>query len=151
MRGQADSRRFWLSFIKIITLTGLILLGLIIDLGGVPGQDRIGFRYWKGDQAFLPYKRPGATGRFLGFFNAMVLALFSYIGTELLGVTVGEAKNPRRTVPAAIKKTFFRILFFYICSILIIGSQSSAHIQLYSLPCTRGFRAARTAALTPHQ
>ena len=31
-------------------------------------------------------------GRFLGFINALVLALFAYMGTELIGVTVGEAK-----------------------------------------------------------
>lgn len=78
--------------IKIITLTGLILLGLIIDLGGVPGESRIGFRYWKGGKAFKPYKRTGDLGAFLGFVNALVLALFAYIGTELIGVTVGEAK-----------------------------------------------------------
>ena len=38
--------------------------------------------------------------------KALVLALFAYMGTELIGVTVGEAKNPRKTVPSAIKKTF---------------------------------------------
>ncbi|WWC62328.1 uncharacterized protein I303_104924 [Kwoniella dejecticola CBS 10117] len=112
---------FWLSFIKIITLTGLILLGLIIDLGGVPGQDRLGFAYWKHGRAFKPYKSTGDTGKFLGWWNAMVLALFAYTGSELVAITVGEAKNPRKTVPAAIKKTFFRIIFFYIFGILIIG------------------------------
>lgn len=83
---------YWLSFIKIITLTGLILLGLIIDLGGVPGQSRIGFRYWTQGRAFKPWKVQGDTGKFLGFVNALVLALFAYMGTELVGVTVGEAK-----------------------------------------------------------
>ncbi|KAK6908424.1 amino acid transporter [Kwoniella mangroviensis CBS 10435] len=112
---------FWLSFIKIITLTGLILLGLIIDLGGVPGQDRLGFAYWKDGRAFKPYKVTGDTGKFLGWWNAMVLALFAYTGSELVAITVGEARNPRKTVPAAIKKTFFRIIFFYIFCILIVG------------------------------
>ena len=68
---------FWLSLIKIITLTGLILLGLIIDLGGVPGQERLGFRYWKDGHAFKAYKRDGSLGKFLGFVNALVLALFA--------------------------------------------------------------------------
>ncbi|KAL1413663.1 amino acid transporter [Vanrija albida] len=112
---------FWLSLLKVVTLTGLILLGLIIDLGGVPGQERIGFRYWKNGKAFLPYKKTGSLGKFLGFFNALILALFAYMGTELVGVTVGEAKNPRKTVPSAIRKTFYRILFFYILGTLIVG------------------------------
>ncbi|GMK58425.1 hypothetical protein CspeluHIS016_0504570 [Cutaneotrichosporon spelunceum] len=116
---------FWLSFVKILTLSGLIILSLIIDLGGVPGQERLGFRYWKHGKAFLPYKSDvlgtGALAKFAGFVNALVLALFAYMGTELIGVTVGEAKNPRKTVPAAIKKTFYRILFFYIILILLVG------------------------------
>jgi yeast amino acid transporter len=57
---------FWLSFVKILTLTGLILLGLIIDLGGVPGQERLGFRYWKHGDAFKAWKLPGGTGKFAG-------------------------------------------------------------------------------------
>lgn len=117
---------FWLSLIKIITLTGLILLGLIIDLGGVPGQQRIGFAYWMGGKAFKGYKGVGPAYKFAGFVNALVLALFAYMGTELIGVTVGEAKNPRKTVPAAIRKTFFRILFFYIIGVLIVYVPSSS-------------------------
>jgi hypothetical protein len=89
------ARRFWLSTIKVLTLTGLILLALIIDLGGVPGQERIGFRYWQDGKAFKPYKTTGDVGKFLGFVNALVLALFAYMGTELIGVTVGEAKVRR--------------------------------------------------------
>lgn len=41
--------------------------------------------------------------------------------TELVGVTVGEAQNPRKTVPRAIKLTFYRILFFYCLSVLLLG------------------------------
>jgi amino acid transporter len=83
---------FWLSFLKIITLTGMILLGFIISLGGVPGQDRIGFAYWQNGKAFKEYKAKGDVGKFLGFVNALVNALFAFMGTELVGVTVGEAK-----------------------------------------------------------
>jgi len=36
-------------------------------------------------------------------------------------VTVGEAQNPRKTIPRAIKLTFFRILFFYVLSVFLLG------------------------------
>lgn len=125
---------FWLSFIKILTLSGLIILGLVIDLGGGPNHDRIGFRYWKDGKAFVSYPKNagpgGAAGRFLGVVKALVGALFAYMGTELIGVTVGEAKNPRKTVPAAIKKTFYRILFFYIILILLTGMVVDGQGQL---------------------
>ena len=51
----------------------------------------------------------------------MVSAVFAYSGTELVGVTVGEAQNPRKTIPRAIKLTFYRIVFFYISSVLLLG------------------------------
>jgi amino acid transporter len=52
----------------------------------------------------------------------MVQATFAYLGTELVGVTVGEAQNPRKTIPRAIKLTFYRILFFYVISVLLVGT-----------------------------
>jgi len=51
----------------------------------------------------------------------MVTATFAYLGTELVGVTVGEAQNPRKTIPRAIRLTFYRILFFYVLSVLLVG------------------------------
>lgn len=63
----------------------------------------------------------GDAGRFLGFWSCMVNATFAYLGTELVGVTVAEAQNPRKTIPRAIKLTFYRILFFYCLSVLLVG------------------------------
>lgn len=37
---------FWFASIKVLTIIGLILVGLVIDLGGAPSHDRLGFRYW---------------------------------------------------------------------------------------------------------
>lgn len=36
---------FWFASIKILTIVGVVILGIVLDLGGVTG-DRIGFRYW---------------------------------------------------------------------------------------------------------
>jgi amino acid transporter len=43
---------FWLSSIKVLTLTGLVLLCVVLVLGGGPDHDRKGFRYWKNPGAF---------------------------------------------------------------------------------------------------
>ncbi|GAC74251.1 amino acid transporters [Moesziomyces antarcticus T-34] len=45
----------------------------------------------------------------------------AHTGSELVAVTVGEAANPRKSVPSAIKKTFFRIVFFYVVGALLVG------------------------------
>lgn len=51
----------------------------------------------------------------------MSSAVFSFLGAELVGVTVGEAQNPRKAIPRAVKLTFFRIVFFYLALILLLG------------------------------
>ncbi|RAL15155.1 dicarboxylic amino acid permease agtA [Aspergillus homomorphus CBS 101889] len=113
---------FWLSSFKVIVILGLILLSFILMLGGGPDHDRKGFRYWKNPGAFNTYIDDGAAGRFYAFWATMVSATFAYLGTELVGVTVGEAENPRKTIPKAIKLTFYRIVVFYILSVLLVGT-----------------------------
>lgn len=76
---------------------------------------------WRTRSAFKPYINEGDSGKFLGFWSCMINATFAYLGTELVGVTVAEAENPRRTVPRAIKLTFYRIVIFYCLSCLLIG------------------------------
>ncbi|KAL4941086.1 hypothetical protein BDV06DRAFT_195184 [Aspergillus oleicola] len=114
---------FWLSSFKVVVILGLILLSFILMLGGGPDHDRKGFRYWKDPGAFNSYIEENTNaGRFYAFWSTMVSATFAYLGTELVGVTVGEAQNPRKTIPRAIKLTFYRILFFYVISVLLVGT-----------------------------
>ena len=113
---------FWLSSIKVLTIVGLLILSLVLMLGGGPSHDRKGFRYWHTPGAFKPLYKKGSAGNFIGLWASFVNAVFAYLGTELVGVTVGEAQNPRRVIPKAIKLTFWRILFFYILSVLLIGT-----------------------------
>lgn len=112
---------FWLSSFKVVVIIGIILLSIILVLGGGPDHDRKGFRYWKDPGAFNTYISDGDTGRFYGVLLTMVSATFAFLGTELVGVTVGEAQNPRKTIPRAIKLTFYRILVFYILSVFLVG------------------------------
>lgn len=91
-------------------------------LGGGPDHDRKGFRYWNDPGAFAQYHEiTGSLGRFLAVWSSMVTAVFAFLGTELVGVTVGEAQNPRKNIPRAIKLTFWRICIFYLLSVLLVG------------------------------
>lgn len=114
---------FWLSCLKVLIVLGLIILLFILMLGGGPTHDRTGFRYWQDPGAFKPYSGISniSTAKFVAFINVLVTAVFAYSGTELVGITVAEAENPRRNVPKAIRLTFYRILVFYICSVLLLG------------------------------
>jgi amino acid transporter len=113
---------FWVASLKVIAIVGFILYAFIIVCGGGP-EGPIGFRYWRNPGAWGPgfYYLGTSKGRFLGWVSSLINASFTYQGTELVGISAGEAKNPRRAVPKAINKVFFRILFFYILSLLFVG------------------------------
>jgi len=116
-----ETEFFFVSF-KVITIVGLLILGVILDLGGGPNHDRIGFRYWKDPGPFVQFNGiGGAKGRFLGWWSVMSQAAFSYIGTEIVGMAAGEAQNPRQNLPKAIKRIYIRILLFYIGGAWTIG------------------------------
>lgn len=112
---------FWLSSIKVLVILALILLSLVLVCGGGPDHHASGFQYWKNPGAFHPYILTGSAGRFLAVWSTFTTAVFAYLGTELVGVTVGEAANPRRVIPRAIKLTFYRILLFYVVLVFLLG------------------------------
>jgi amino acid transporter len=117
---------FWMSGLKVVSLMGLFLLGIIIDLGGNPKHDRIGFRYWRQPNGpmgsyLVDEVHNKQLAVFLGFWSTLTTALFAYIGSELVAVTAGEAQNPRKSIPRAIKSTFFRIFVFYIGCVFAIS------------------------------
>jgi len=114
---------FFFSIIKLTLITGLIIAGLVIDLGGGPNHERLGFRYWKTPGAFA-----GAglvsnihTDRFLGIVSTFVNAAFSFQGMELVAIAASETENPRRNIAKAVRRVFWRIAIFYILGIIISG------------------------------
>ncbi|KAH6683256.1 amino acid permease/ SLC12A domain-containing protein [Halenospora varia] len=106
---------FVLGLIKVIAIIGFIILGIIIDCGGVPTDTRgyIGAKYWHNPGAF----RNG----FKGFCSVFVTASFAFGGTELVGLAAAEADNPRKTIPKATKQVFWRISLFYVISLFLLG------------------------------
>jgi amino acid transporter len=107
--------------LKILLIIGLIIAGLVVDLGGSPSGDRIGFRYWKNPGPFNEYIVPGNTGKFLGFWSSLISAAYSYANIQVVAIAGAETKNPRVIIPNAIRMTFWRVLIFYVISILIVG------------------------------
>lgn len=105
---------YWLSFLKVVTIVVFIILGIAVNCGGNTTHEYIGGKNWHiGDAPFV-----GGIG---GFASVFVTASFAYGGTESIAITAGETKNPSQTLPRVVRNVFWRILIFYILSILIIG------------------------------
>ncbi|EAW14678.1 putative arginine transporter [Aspergillus clavatus NRRL 1] len=113
---------FWFSSIKVLTVVGFMIFAICIN-AGAGDKGYIGFHYWVDPGPFAAYDgvHPDSTAKFVGFWAVLIQAGFSYQGTELVGIAAGETENPRKTVPSAIRKTFFRILFFFVLTIFFIG------------------------------
>ncbi|KAG5917661.1 hypothetical protein E4U53_004184 [Claviceps sorghi] len=118
--GEAE---FWFASIKLITIMGLIILGIVIFFGGGPNQNEVlGFHYWKDPGAFIDYKVAGPTGRFLAYWKALVSAGFAFITSpELIAIAAGETIDPRRNIPKAAQRFIWRLGVFYGFGSLIIG------------------------------
>lgn len=118
MFGEAE---FYMSSLKILILIVLIFTCFIIAVGGQPSGEQPGFSYWQNPGAFAEYLFKGNLGRFLGFWAAIVQSCFAFTGTEVVGIAFGETPNPRNNVPKAVKQTAFRICFFYILGVIVLG------------------------------
>ncbi|KFY13491.1 hypothetical protein V492_03236 [Pseudogymnoascus sp. VKM F-4246] len=105
---------YWLSLLKVITIIIFIFLGIAVNAGGNIDNHYIGGENWRlPDAPFV-----GGIG---GFASVFVTASFAYGGTESIAITAGETANPHKNIPRVIKNVFWRILLFYVISILLIG------------------------------
>ena len=113
---------FFFAILKILLVVGIIIMGLVIDLGGVPGQPRIGFKFWDIPGPFVQYLDiPGSLGRFLAFWAVMNNAVYSFSGIESLSVAAVETRNPRQNIPKAARRVFARVTIFYVLAVLVVG------------------------------
>lgn len=101
------------STIKVTTIILFICVGLLMIVGLI-GNHTINFQNWViGDAPFH--------NGWFGIISVMLVAGFSFQGTEIFGVVAGEVENPKENIPKAIKNIFWRILLFYIVAIAIIS------------------------------
>jgi amino acid transporter len=113
---------FWFASLKVFMMIGLLLLSFILFWGGGPNRQRLGFHYWKDPGATATWLKKGDAGRMVAFTSCLVLSAFPFtFAAELIVVTGGEMKNPRRNLPIAAKRYIDRLVIFYIGSVLSIG------------------------------
>lgn len=105
---------FIFAAVKVIAVVVFLVVGVLMIFGVMGEGGSPGFSNWTvGEAPFV-----GGIGGVLAIF---MIAGFSFQGTEMVAVASGEAENPEKTIPKAIRAVFWRILLFYIGAIAVIG------------------------------
>lgn len=104
---------YWFSLIKVVTILAFIVLGVCAIAGVLPSSAASGFAHLWQEGGFAP------TG-FPGIASALVLALFSFTGMEIVTIAAAESEDPRTNIRRAIRSVVWRMLIFYFGSIFVI-------------------------------
>ncbi len=125
---------FWFALIKVVAIVAMIALGgSVIFFGFTNDWNPIGLGNLWQHGGFFPN---GISGMLL----SLQMVLFAYVGIEMIGLSAGEAENPRKTIPMAIDSLAWRILIFYMGAILVIlaifpwnevGQQGSPFVVMF--------------------
>jgi L-asparagine transporter-like permease len=102
----------WLVVIKLVAIVVFVVVGVFALLGGI-GDAPAGFRNVTTHGGFLPF---GAAGVWLG----CCFTIYSFIGVEIIGITSGEASDPSRTIPAAMRRMVVGLSVVYIATIALL-------------------------------
>ncbi|RIP34090.1 amino acid permease [Staphylococcus gallinarum] len=126
---------FWFAIIKIITIIALIVVGAIMII--------MAYNTQFGHASLTNLYNNGIFPKGVsGFVMSFQMALFSFVGIELIGVTAGETKDPKTTLPKAINSVPLRILVFYVGALAVIMSiipwaqinpEESPFVRLFAL------------------
>lgn len=105
---------FYFALIKVLTIILMIIIGVLVIFMGLGNHWRpVGLSNLWAHGGFF-------TGGVKGFLFALSIVVGSYQGIELLGITAGEAANPKKAIVASVKSIVWRILIFYLGAIFVI-------------------------------
>ncbi|SDD85127.1 amino acid permease [Rhodococcus tukisamuensis] len=126
---------FWFTLVKVTAIVAMIVGGAAILIFGFGVHDTsVGVSNLWTDGGFF------ATG-FGGFVASFAIVMFAFGGTEIIGITAGEAEDPAHTIPRAVNTVPVRIVLFYVLTLAVImalnpwqeiGSEGSPFVEIFS-------------------
>ena len=105
---------FWLAIIKVLAIIAMIAFGSYLLASG-SGGSQSSIQNLSELGGFFP-------NGIMGLVMAMAMIMFAFGGIELVGIAAAETDNPQKTLPKAINQIVYRVLLFYILSLVIILS-----------------------------
>ncbi|MHA4814500.1 amino acid permease [Streptomyces aculeolatus] len=107
---------FWFSMVKVTAIIGMIVIGVgVLTLGFSDAAATASTTNLWSHGGFFP----NGIGDSLMTLQGV---MFAYLAVELVGVTAGESTNPEKTLPKAINTLPWRIVIFYVGSLIVILS-----------------------------
>ena len=106
---------FWFASIKIIAILALILVSIAMvatSFTSPSGEVAAVSHLWVHGGLF--------PNGIMGFFAGFQIAIFAFVGIELVGTTAAETKDPEVNLPRAINALPYRIVFFYVFALIAI-------------------------------
>lgn len=123
--GKFGEFEFWFAIIKIVAVIAMIVGGLFIVAFQIRATNGVAasFVHWFDiGGGFMPHGIIGHSSAqgWTGLLMALPVVMFSFGGTELIGITAGETASPRTTIPKATNSIIWRILIFYVAALGVI-------------------------------
>ncbi|MEV5975588.1 amino acid permease [Streptomyces sp. NPDC052114] len=104
---------FWFATLKVFAIVAFLVLGLLAIFGVLPDTDPVGLTNLTGHGGFLP-------NGWEGVVSGVLAVVFAFGGLEVVTIAAAESEDPVRSVARAVRSAVYRILFFYVGSMLVI-------------------------------
>jgi L-asparagine transporter-like permease len=110
--GTFGELEYWFAVVKVFAIVIFITIGGMLIMGVGPTA-AVGLSNLVAHGGFLPF---GVKGVWL----ALTLVLPSYMGVEVIAVTAGEARNPEKSIPRAMRTIVYRLIAFYVLAMVVM-------------------------------
>jgi lysine-specific permease len=105
---------FWFAGVKVFAIIAFLIVGFLMIMGVVGNPPASGITNFTSGGLF-----PNGIS---GVIMCANIAIYAFLGTELIGITAGECEDPEKSIPKAIKTVFWRLALFYVLSIFVMAA-----------------------------
>jgi len=112
--GEAE---YWFAGVKVVAILAFIVIGVLVIFGGIhlgKGEPAPMLNNLLGDSLF-----PNGLS---AVFAVMMTVVYAFQGCEVLGIAAGEAEQPEKSIPRAVRNVVLRILIFYVLAIVVLSA-----------------------------
>ncbi|WP_369987048.1 amino acid permease [Pseudomonas xanthosomatis] len=111
--GSFGTLEYWLSLFKVVAIVSFIVLGVLAIFGLMPGSSVSGIANLWANGGFAPKGN-------VAIVAALLTAMFSFQGSEVVTIAAAESRNPKANIKKAIRAVVWRLGLFYLGSMFVV-------------------------------